>query len=306
MKIGIIGAGSIGMLMAAYLSRTNIVTLYTRTREQATDINKYGLCVFIQDKQKFVNIEAVPVTEWGAEEDLTIVAVKQYQLAPILVRLMEYEDNQMSVLFLQNGMGHLKDLAKLKVNHIYIGSVEHGAYKENSFTVRHNGVGMVNIAAYRGVLTQIFSIKTSARSDFPVAFHSDYYEMLLNKLIINAVINPLTAILQVQNGLLLKNENYLMAARQLFLEINNVLHLEKPEDDWQRIMAVCRKTADNRSSMLRDIEAGNNTEVDAILGFLIEEAEKTQIHATLISSYYYLIKGKENNPIQSRDEMVWH
>ena len=43
MKIGIIGAGSIGLLFASYLSSAFSVTLYTRTSEQAKEINDHGL-----------------------------------------------------------------------------------------------------------------------------------------------------------------------------------------------------------------------------------------------------------------------
>lgn len=293
MKIGVIGAGSIGLLFAAYLSKTNEVTVFTRTKEQAGNINQNGICLLKEGRQIKAKITAWPMAEWNAEEDLTIVAVKQYQITPIIGRFMDYQENQLSLLFLQNGMGHLKSLSALKVNNIYVGSVEHGAYKENSFTVRHNGVGMTNIAAFRGDLSLLADLASQTVSDFPVSFHQDYYGMLLNKLIINAVINPITALLHVQNGHIIQDVHYFEAARQLFLEISNVLNLEKPEDYWQRVVDVCGQTANNCSSMLKDIEAGSKTEVDAILGFLIEAAEEKQIMAPLIKTYFHLLKGKE-------------
>jgi 2-dehydropantoate 2-reductase len=45
--------------------------------------------------------------------------------------------------------------------------------------------------------------------------------------------------------------------------------------------------------MLKDIEGGRKTEVDAILGFLIEEAEKQGKSSPLVSNFNYLVKGKE-------------
>ena len=47
--------------------------------------------------------------------------------------------------------------------------------------------------------------------------------------------------------------------------------------------------------MLKDVEAKRMTEVDAILGFLLSEAEKQGKKAPLVESYYYFIKGKEKN-----------
>ncbi|MEM5593669.1 ketopantoate reductase C-terminal domain-containing protein [Niallia circulans] len=39
-------------------------------------------------------------------------------------------------------------------------------------------------------------------------------------------------------------------------------------------MEVVGKTALNKSSMLKDMEAGRPTEIDAILGYIIEEAKR--------------------------------
>ena len=45
--------------------------------------------------------------------------------------------------------------------------------------------------------------------------------------------------------------------------------------------------------MLKDLEAGRETEVDSILGYLLEEAQRKEMIAPLIYNYYHLIKGKE-------------
>jgi 2-dehydropantoate 2-reductase len=47
--------------------------------------------------------------------------------------------------------------------------------------------------------------------------------------------------------------------------------------------------------MLKDIETGRKTEIDAILGFLLEEAQKQEKQAPIIKNLYLLVKGKENN-----------
>ena len=43
-------------------------------------------------------------------------------------------------------MGHLKLLESISVPNIFVGSVEHGASKVNTYTVRHNGKGAINVA----------------------------------------------------------------------------------------------------------------------------------------------------------------
>jgi 2-dehydropantoate 2-reductase len=294
MKIGIIGAGSIGLLFAAYLSKTNHVVIYTKTLEQAEAINKNGVVLVKKDGQSNYNIKACPFDLWKDHEDLTIVAVKQYQVKEIIERAAKVKTKQSDILFLQNGMSHLKLLSKLEGNNLFVGSIEHGAYKENPYTVRHNGEGVTNLALFSGDCTRLTSFSSSVPDDFPVAIHPNYYEMLICKLIINAVVNPLTAILQVQNGMLIKNEYYYEVLKDLFSEISSILNLADPKVYFYKVIEVCQNTALNRSSMLKDIEMGRKTEIDAILGFLLEEAQKQGKQSPIIKNLYLLVKGKEN------------
>lgn len=295
MKIGIVGAGSIGLLFAAYLSKTCHVIIYTKTLEQADLINENGVVLLKKDCSSKYDIKACQFAMWTGQEDLTIVAVKQYQMNEIIDKAVKVKKKPKDMLFLQNGMGHLKLLSYLEGNNLFVGSVEHGALKENPFTVRQNGEGVTNLAVFIGDQTRLTNLASFFPDDFPVVIHKNYYEMLVSKLIINAVINPLTAILQVENGQLLKNEYYFEALKDLFSEITFILNLADPDRYFRRVMEVCENTALNRSSMLKDIESGSKTEVDAILGFLLEEAQRQEKQAPIIKSLYQLVKGKENH-----------
>lgn len=292
MKIGIIGAGSIGLLFASQLSEGFTVIIYTRTKKQAEEINENGIIVWKEMKAQRVNVKAIAFDQWKGEEEITILAVKQYQLNDVLIKMKQFNKNINHLLFLQNGMGHLKLLPEINADNIYLGSIEHGAFKENSFTVRHNGEGITNLAVFKGDSTFLSEIASMFPADFPAIIQENYYKMLLNKLVINAVINPLTAVLQVRNGELIKNQYYFQVLKDLFLEISQVLNLKNSEEYLQKIIRVCQNTSSNRSSMLKDLESGRQTEVDAILGFLLEERKNQD--DKLILSLYNFIKGKES------------
>ncbi|MDR4946279.1 2-dehydropantoate 2-reductase [Neobacillus cucumis] len=294
MKVGIIGAGSIGLLFAGYLSRIFTVTVYTRTKEQANVINQNGIVLLHESEEIRTQVEALPINDWQGLEDITIIAVKQYQLSPIIERVKQFTASSKSLLFLQNGMGHLKLLDLISSNHLFVGSVEHGALKENPYTVRHNGVSTTNVAVYKGDTNFLRNFATAVSDVFPMTFQEDFFEMLKKKLIANALINPLTAILQVKNGALVENPFYFQVLQNLFSEITNILNLEEPEEYWKQVLKICTNTADNRSSMLKDIEANRQTEVDAILGYLLEEANKQKKNSPHIETMYRLIKGKES------------
>ncbi|MDN3014859.1 2-dehydropantoate 2-reductase [Paenibacillus sp. BSR1-1] len=293
MKIGIIGAGSIGLLSAASLNKSFEVKIYTRTPEQAFEINKFGIEVQKGVEREVSFVKAFPITEWSGFEDLSIITVKQYQLPELILNVNQLPETPKSLLFLQNGMGHLKLLDQIRAQNIFVGSIEHGALRDNSYTVTQNGEGVTNVAVYKGNSELLRLLIKTAPEDFPLVMKENYYEMLLNKLMVNAVVNPLTAILRVKNGELIQNHFFNKALTNLFKEISFILNIEKPQPYFEQIINICKNTANNRSSMLKDIEAGRPTEIDAILGYLLEEAKKQNKKAPQIENLYYLIKGNE-------------
>lgn len=289
MRIGIIGGGSIGLLFASRLSERHRVTLYTRTEEQASVINRDGLHLFVKGEKRKVDVTAKAIIAGISDEELILVAVKQYHLPQILPVI---EALLVPLLFLQNGYGHISYLEQLKSTSIYIGVVEHGALKLEQNTVEHTGFGLTRVAAFKGELDQLPFL--DERIDyFPFVKSHDYHTMLIDKLIVNAVINPLTALLEVENGRLISNSFYYQMFQALFAEIATVLELPNEEETFRYVKSVCLKTADNRSSMLKDIESGRETEVDAILGFIISEAIRKEKKACITSSLHAMVKGKE-------------
>ena len=126
----------------------------------------------------------------------------------------------------------------------------------------------------------------------------DWYSMVVEKVIINSVINPLTAIYKITNGELIKNPHFMKNMRDLYNEISSVIMISDKCESWNRIVEVCERTAKNRSSMLKDIEEGRQTEIDAILGFIINEGASKKISLKLTPFLYDAIKGLEG---QGRD-----
>ncbi|MCT8139034.1 hypothetical protein H1D32_15800 [Anaerobacillus sp. CMMVII] len=111
------------------------------------------------------------------------------------------------------------------------------------------------------------------------------------KLVVNGVVNPLTAIFKVTNGELLTNPYYFQLMRKIFEEISSVFSCNDLE--WQRIIEVCKKTSQNRSSMLSDIEAKRETEIEAITGYILDKAALQNKELPLNQFIYNSIKGLE-------------
>ncbi|WP_340373155.1 2-dehydropantoate 2-reductase [Peribacillus sp. FSL E2-0218] len=290
MRIGIIGGGAIGLLFASRLSGKHLVTLYTRTEQQASIINHDGLRLIEEGESRLLDsVMSKSLDEGITDHDLLITAVKQYHLPHILPAINSLD---VPLLFLQNGYGHIAHLRKLKSPAVYVGVVEHGALRHDANTVEHTGLGLTRIASFKGELDRL-SLVNEKIDGFPFIKSGDYRSMLLDKLVVNAVINPLTAILQVKNGSLITNAFYYQLFQELFDEISGILELENKAESFEHVKSVCMATAGNRSSMLKDLEKGSQTEIDAILGHILSMAEGKGKTFGLASSLYKMIKGKE-------------
>lgn len=273
MDIVIAGAGSIGLLTGAYLSEAGFhVTYYVRREEQARLIRENGLCRVNADHSETVfpanattQLQKLPVPA------LWIVAVKYAHLQSLL-KSMEKLHEKNAVLFLQNGIGHVPLVREAGLTHLAFATVEHGAKRINDWTVSHNGVGTIAIAADKGN-GQLFTCIGQAASDhFPVLFKENAELILMRKVLINCMINPLTAILNVRNGHLIENPHCLTLFQNLYEELIAAFPELASDLSYDDVMAVCRNTASNQSSMLVDRLAGRQMEIETIVTAVIEKA----------------------------------
>lgn len=193
-------------------------------------------------------------------------------------------------------MGHIHNLKDWHVGHsIYVGIVEHGAVRKSATAVDHTGLGAIKWSAFDAEPDRLNILFQHNHSDFPICYETDWYRLLTGKLIVNACINPLTALLQVKNGDLLTTPAYLAFMKLVFQEACRILRLENEEEAWERVQAVCRLTKENRSSMLVDVIEGRKTEADAIIGYLLKEASLHGIDAVHLAFLYGSIKALERN-----------
>ena len=133
----------------------------------------------------------------------------------------------------------------------------------------------------------------------------DLLQVQLEKVAINAVVNPLTALLDLPNGALLYNNALSKVQRLLLAEISLVLRslpeLEavpnvrmrfSPERLETLVVGVAGKTAQNSSSMREDVRKGRATEVEYINGYVVKRGEEMGIKCVLNYMVMQLVLGK--------------
>ncbi|VEF48503.1 2-dehydropantoate 2-reductase [Bacillus freudenreichii] len=293
MRVGIIGGGSLGLLFGAYLGKSHEITIFTRREEQAQELNEKGIRLQFQGPEdRVIKVKAEPIGNGMSDLDIIFIAVKQYDL-PNLKPFLLTIPADIPLCFIQNGMGHLEMLNSLPHTSILTATVEHGAKRGNDWTVSHNGIGQTNVAVYKGSLHLEDEFPQALDPAFPICFHKDYQSILMNKLIANALINPLTVIFCVKNGRLVENPYYYEILKLMFEEIYTVFPLDDKESIFNSIVRICENTKNNTSSMLKDIQDGRKTEIDAILGYILKVAERKGRKLTTVQMVYVMVKGIE-------------
>jgi 2-dehydropantoate 2-reductase len=301
MRIDIIGAGSLGLLLAGrLLASGNKVRLWCRGIEQCGQLEDEGLTVSYEDGRDPILISgggftSAPIqgfadTYLREPSDWIIVTVKQNVLHHILPEFISpLRDEQVHIICFQNGLGHMEMLRDLLPKASLYAAVTTEAAKRKSLTeVIHAGAGEVWIGEWSLKNGQAHSIHTDLQANYLLevltmagflAFLSNEVgTMIYRKLLINAVINPLTAIWRIPNGELLASDERLQLMRELFKEttlVYDACGVIYDHDAWDNILEVCRMTAGNTSSMLADVLASRTTEIHWINGSLVEMAERT-------------------------------
>ncbi|WP_157811961.1 2-dehydropantoate 2-reductase [Alteribacter populi] len=302
MTIGIIGSGSIGLLLASYLQLADHeVKLFTQRKQQADVIQKEGIHL-LQDQRSIhlhTRIQANSFLEWNPGKwDCVFIAVKQYQLDHVL-SVLSRTVLSCPVILVLNGMGHVEKAERYLGNTpLYASVVTHGAKRITDNQVRHTGVGECKIGSLKGMNGELDSvIYRLDQAGFTAKSEVDITRWMREKLVVNAVINPLTALYRVENGALLSNEFYYENAKAVYIEIKNVI---TPVPRWEQVEDIIRKTSKNHSSMYEDIRLKRRTEIDAITGYILDKGEEQGHKLPIVSFLHESVKGLERGSANVR------
>jgi 2-dehydropantoate 2-reductase len=187
------------------------------------------------------------------------------------------------VVSVQNGLGNLELIRTLLPRTTIIGaSVVYGARLIEPGHVEAAGSPRIRIGGapadldVADALAEAWTLAGLVSESVP-----DIGPVLLAKALLNAVINPITALHRAPNGAVVDDPDVKEVARRLAAECQAVWGATRPDgpvlDVWNSVEEVARNTATNRSSMLQDVEAGRPTEERAILGAVLELAQQHRI-----------------------------
>ncbi len=275
------GAGALGSVLGALLSRRNDVLLVTRGRHLDA-IKENGLRITGLINEVF-HLDAEKYYPGGF--DLVIITVKAYQTEEAKKAVMREYSGEMVITF-QNGVGIVDMLKDLD---IIGGSTSMGATRIAPGIVKYAGEGDTYIGEVNGKISErvIKIAKNFTSCGIETVPVDNIIERRWIKAAVNACINPLTAILGIKNGEL-RNSYLNNIVRCVARECEEVLKDKGiTADIYTEAEKVIDATSENISSMLQDIKHKRRTEIDYILRpFLSGKCSET---------LYWLIKHKEKS-----------
>ncbi|MCC6987334.1 MAG: 2-dehydropantoate 2-reductase, partial [Anaerolineales bacterium] len=196
-------------------------------------------------------------------------------------------------LTLQNGLGNRERLSRdLGAGRVALGITTTGATLLGPGLVKVGGEGIISLEQNPALAPIEAALRSS---NFNLQIVADTRSLVWGKLVINAAINPLTALLRVPNGELLNHPWARKAMSALARETAQVAEAERVslpfEDPIQAAEEVARKTAKNLSSMFQDVRRGAPTEIDAICGAVTKRGEQHGIETPYNRSCWQLVKS---------------
>lgn len=258
-----------GLLIGSYLAEAgHFVSFWTRRPEQAQALLTNGVVRVVgRHTERFV-VGAFTSVHEAPAGSMWIAAVKSGGL-PTFIRQFGTADPPGYVLFIQNGIRHFEEADLMDFPSFGFASVTFGARRENDWTVRCLGRGRIDTAHWRGDAARLENLLHSTSEAFPIVRQQDAKTMLYRKVFVNCCINPLTALLGVKNGELLRRPTANAVMETVYEELAAVYPDIAKQISFSDVEEICRNTAENESSMLTDRKNGVPMEIDTILTAVI-------------------------------------
>jgi 2-dehydropantoate 2-reductase len=292
----IVGTGALASLFAARLSQAGYsITMLGSWKAGLDALQSHGVRLLDSNGSEHqVPVHATQDPRECRGMKHALVLVKAWQTEQIAEQLRECLADDGLAVTLQNGLGNRETLARsLGASRVAPGVTTTGATLLGPGRVREGGEGIISIERNQA----LGPIEEALRlANFNVNLVEDAQSLIWGKLVINAAINPLTAILRVPNGKLLElpSAREMMAA--LARETAQVAERQNVPLPFPDPIAaaedVARKTAANHSSMLQDVLRGAPTEIDAICGAVVKIGQKYGLDTSTNWACWKLVKAR--------------
>jgi len=299
-NIVVIGTGAIGQLIACELalySNANVKVIETRQHIPVKNARTIAFTHYHGLSHQL----SIPIAEPKElnDADIIIVAVKAFHVSEVLCAYQQWLNPNTLILLCHNGLGSHEQLIANDFTHQKLGFLltTHGAFRPTKYHVIHTGLGHYDLGlSTTAVNDEIAKNQQEQLSKYlpNTTIHQDISIIQWRKLAINCVINPITAINNMTNGQVL-NAKYHQLIAKLAEEISTVAQYRGIKLSTSELVNVvnnvAQATAKNQSSMLCDVKASRETEVDYINGYIVKLANEAGISVPYNEQLWQQVKA---------------
>jgi 2-dehydropantoate 2-reductase len=302
MKTVMMGAGAMGSLFGGLFTRVREeVWLVGNRREQIDPICSVGLTFEEKGKLQIIPMNATSDVTSVGKADLVIFFVKTYDTEKAVSDALVLEKEETIFLTLQNGLGNEEVICKkIDRKKVLLGITGHGATLLKPGHIRHAGWGKTFIGELDHRITDraIRIVQMFREAGIETEVSSNIHDHVWGKLLINVGINALTALTGFKNGQLLDYPETTRLVEKLVFEAAEVarrkgVHIE--ENPIEKVQKAIEATRENRSSMGQDFDHRRETEIDAINGAVVREAQPLGIPVPFNQAVTDLVKAIEKS-----------
>lgn len=302
MKIVVIGAGAMGCLYGAYLSRNNDVVLLNSSQPQVDAINQKGITIREENgtEENYSSVKAYTSGTYHEAADIVIVFVKSTHTLEALEENKTLFGEKTIVMSLQNGAGNDRKIEKYaKRENIVIGTSKHNSVNLGNAVCKHIGSGVTTIGSNHHAVEILANIKEMLNGcGFTTVISDDIQRIIWSKLFVNLSINTFTAITKTPIGYMVQNKDAWHFANRLIYEAIEVAEEDGTYFDRREVLENVRHTCIDASagysSMYQDVTRKVKTEIDSINGAIVEQAKKYGVpvpYNSLIVDLIHSIEG---------------
>jgi 2-dehydropantoate 2-reductase len=294
-SILLVGTGALATLFAARLSEAgHAVSMLGTWKDGLHALQKDGARIIdANGNEKSYQVHATDNPNEVRDSKYALVLVKAWQTERAAKQLQDVLADDGLAVTLQNGIGNKETLqSTLGVGRVSLGITTTGATLLAPGLVKVGGEGIISLEQNQASLKLEAMLKSAK---FNLQIVDDAESLVWGKLVINAAINPLTALLQVPNGELLshpKARKMMGALAEETAEVAEAEHVHLPfENPVSAAEDVARKTAQNKSSMFQDVLRGAPTEIDAICGAIMKRGQKHGIKTPYNKACWTMVRA---------------
>lgn len=303
MRILMVGAGAVGGYFGGRMAAAGSDVTFL-VRERRAEQLKGGLK--IESPHGDATIPVKTITAGDADEafDVIMLSCKSYGLAGALDSIAPYVSDGTVIVPLLNGYAHIEQLEKrFPLANIWGGTAGIAATLTEEGTVRQMGPNQVITVGSRqrdpGSQTMLETLVSEMkRADIDATLSMNIDVAMWEKWAFLAALAASTCLMRGSIGEILATDHGEALIAGLFDECNATASAEgyppgpSPTQDYRGLLFDRKSTI--TASMLRDLENGNPTEADHVLGDMIERATRHGIEAPLLKAAYTHLQVYEN------------